>query len=208
MARLSFIRDAALPGLLCVVICGGAAAASDDGHSRGPTILMATMVEGDNVVVQPAALEALSRVGTNLAGKPKGKPNGKLAGMSSGPKTPSAKNSSQFLGTGFRAQRHGGEVRLRTSTAVKLEPRANKKNAAVFVLKGCRAGRRNDRFPLDTRYFDSAVTRVSVRQRGADLEVVVALRGPVTPLTRQEEDPSGNSVWVLEFPAATVALSP
>ncbi|MEO5767084.1 MAG: AMIN domain-containing protein [Polyangia bacterium] len=181
---------------------------------------MATMVEGDNVVVQPAALEALSRVGTNLAGKPKGKPkgnpkgnpngkpNGMSAAMSRGPKTPPAKNSSQFLGTGFRSQRHGGEVRLRTSTAVKLEPRANKKNAAVFVLKGCRAGRRNDRFPLDTRYFDSAVTRVSVRQRGADLEVVVALRGPVTPLTRQEEDPSGNSVWVLEFPAATVALSP
>ena len=64
------------------------------------------------------------------------------------------------------------------------------------------------RFPRDTRYFDAAVTRVSVRQRGADLEVVVALRGPVPPLTRQEEDPTGNSVWVLEFPAATVALSP
>jgi hypothetical protein len=193
VARLSFIPDAALPGLLYVVICGGTAAAGEAGRPRGPTILMATMVEADKVVVQPAALEALARVGTNLAG-PKA--------------APSSKNSAQLLRTGFRAQQHAGQVRLQTSTAVKLEPRANQKNAAVFVLRGCRAGRRNDRRPLDTRYFDSAVTRVSLRQRGPDLEVVVVLRGPVTPLTRQEEGPSGSSVWVLDFPAATMAVTP
>jgi hypothetical protein len=107
----------------------------------------------------------------------------------------------ELLWTGFRMKREGGEVLIQTSAAVELETRATKEGA-VFVFKRCRAIRRTDQLPLDTRYFDSPVTRISVKQRAHDLEVSIALRQPVTAIPRKEPGPRGSWFWVFEFPGA------
>ncbi|MES1165688.1 MAG: hypothetical protein ABUR63_08025 [Verrucomicrobiota bacterium] len=108
----------------------------------------------------------------------------------------------RLLWTGFRAGAGGGQVLIQTSGAVELETRAGAaKGDSVFLLKRCRAGRRIDQLPLDTRFFQSPVTGVSVRPRGVDLEVTVTLRETVSAAQHKEAGPDGSSFWVLEFPA-------
>lgn len=110
----------------------------------------------------------------------------------------------QVLWTGFRAQKKDSEVLIQTSGAVDLESTTTAGNAAaVFVLKKCRAPRRTDRLPLETRFFDSPITRVAVKQRGRDVQVTVSLRGAVAAATRKEAGPGGSWFWVLRFPPAT-----
>lgn len=150
----------------------------------------------DGVVIAPAGLDALTKVGTTKAGARVGVPRPR--------ERPQPRGSAPLLmRTGFRAKDRGGEVSLQTSGAVELQTTrpGGSDNKAVFLLKRCRTSRRTDRLPLDTQFFSSSVTRVSLRQRGPDLEVAVNLRAPVTPVTREEPGPSGSSVWVLEFPA-------
>lgn len=142
-----------------------------------------------DVVIRAAALEALGKVGKLPARRP------------AGPR------HSRLVRTGFRADKDKGVVLIHTSSPVALKVARESGNqfgpdAAVFILKGCSSTRRTDRLPLDTRYFNSSVTRVAVRRRGADLEVEVTLRAPVTAVTRQEAGPSGSGLWVLEFPAS------
>jgi hypothetical protein len=111
-----------------------------------------------------------------------------------------------LLWTGFRANHDGGEVLIQTSNAIEIEPEPGVgHDTVVFVLKRCRALRRTDRLPLETRYFDSPVTRVSVVRRGADLRIVVSLRQSVAAATRKEVGPDGSWFWVLQFPSAPAA---
>jgi len=112
--------------------------------------------------------------------------------------------SAHLLWTGFRAQHDGGEVLVQTSSEVELETRESN-DGPVFVLKGCRVLRRTDELPLETRFFSSPVTRVSVKQRAGDLEIAVSLRQAVTAVPRKEAGPDGSWFWVLAFPAAADA---
>jgi len=116
----------------------------------------------------------------------------------------------ELLWTGFHATREGGEISIQTSAPVALEPIDLARTIvptlpigpgeAMFVIKHCRAIRRTDRLPLETRFFDSPVTRVSVTRRGGDLRLVVSLRRAVNVVTHKEPGPAGSWFWVLTFP--------
>jgi hypothetical protein len=111
----------------------------------------------------------------------------------------------RLLWTGFRATPEGGEVLIQTSAAVELEQRpgvSESGDSSLFVLKHCRSGRRVDQLPLDTRFFRSPVTGVSVRARASDLEIAVALRQRVAAAPRKEAGPGGSWFWVIRFSAA------
>jgi hypothetical protein len=121
----------------------------------------------------------------------------------------------QLLWTGFRANSSAGEVLIQTSTEVELAAApVSTKDGTVFIFKGCRSTRRTDQLPLETQFFASPVTRVSVKQRAGNLEVAVSLRQPVTVVSRKEAGPGGSWFWVLEFPApadsrpTTAAVTP
>jgi hypothetical protein len=129
----------------------------------------------------------------------------------------------QLLWTGFRNRppargiAAGSEVLLQISGDVKLETRpSTAPGRSVFVLRKCHALRRTDRLPLETRFFDSPVTRVAIKQRGGDLEIEIALRQPATATSRKEVGPGGSSFWVLDFardsqstaPTTTAAATP
>lgn len=124
--------------------------------------------------------------------------------------TAKAAPAAHLLSTGFRAKPGGGgvEVILKTSSEVELAaPSRRGRDAVSFILRECRAVRRNDRLALDTRYFRSPVTRVAVKQRRRDLEVAISLRSSVTPLPRKEPGPDGTWFWILEFPAAPARVT-
>lgn len=106
-----------------------------------------------------------------------------------------------FLRSGFRVTSAGSEVVLQTSAEVELDTRGTQA-APSFVLRRCRALRANDRRPLDTRYFATAVTSVAVRQRGRDLVVRVTLREPADATPRKERGPGETWSWIVAFAAA------
>lgn len=113
-------------------------------------------------------------------------------------------HGARLLGTAFHSKGGVGEVVIQTSGDVELEAHGDG-TTPVFIVKDCRIVRANDRRPLDTRFFDSPVTGVSVRARGRDLEVSVSLRQPVVATTRKERGPGNTWYWVLSFPPATAA---
>ena len=114
--------------------------------------------------------------------------------------------AARLLGTEFHSKGGAGEIVIHTSGEVELETRAEGA-APVFVLRHCRALRPNDRRPLDTRYFDSPVTGITVKRRGRDLQLTVLLRGaPVAPpRPRKEHGPGGTWYWILSFPPIVTA---
>lgn len=112
-----------------------------------------------------------------------------------------AKGAPRLLWTGFRSLPggRGAEVWLQTSAAVEVEVLPDPEGA-VLRLKDCRnVERRTDGLPLETRYFASAVSRVTVARHGRHLDVRVTLKAPGTPTGRQEAGPEGSQFWVFSF---------
>lgn len=120
------------------------------------------------------------------------------------PRGPVSQRTARLLGTAFRARGGAGEIVIQTSGEVELEAR-NDGAQPLFVLKRCRALRPNDRRPLDTRFFDSPVTGVTLRRRGADLQISVSLRAQSTTSPRKEHGPGNTWYWILSFPPGTTA---
>ena len=112
--------------------------------------------------------------------------------------------AARLLGTAFHTRGGTGEIVIQTSGEVELETR-DEGISAVFILKHCRALRPNDRRPLDTRFFDSPVTGITLRRRGADLRITVSLRGPSATVPRKKQGPGDSWYWILSFPPVTTA---
>lgn len=140
---------------------------------------------------------ASAQVGTNRHG---------AGATAAATRSPHAVEAS-VLGTAFRARQGGGEVVIQTSSEVVLEALGGGAAAAsnTFVLRRCRILRSNDRRPLDTRFFDSPVTGVSVKERGPDVEIDVAVRGQSVATPRRERGPGRTWYWVLSFAPTTTS---
>ena len=109
-------------------------------------------------------------------------------------------SSARLMSTGFRLTKDGGsEIVIQTSAEVTLEERSTAAGS-VFVVKNCRVQRSNDRRPLDTRFFDSPVTGVTLKEHGGDLEINVALRGSATATPHKEHGPGNSWYWILDVP--------
>jgi hypothetical protein len=113
----------------------------------------------------------------------------------------------RLISTGFRLTEGGSEIVIQTSAEVTLEARATQAGS-VFVVKNCRILRSNDRRPLDTRFFDSPVTGVTLKEHGGDLEINVTLRGAATATPHKERGPGNTWYWILDVPGRDVAHRP
>jgi hypothetical protein len=106
---------------------------------------------------------------------------------------------------------HGAEIWLQTSGSVEAETLAQPAGA-ILRLKSCRSTlRRTDALPLETRYFASSVSRVTVERHGHDLDVRVGMQGPggpTLPASRREAGPDGSFFWVFSFTAPHATPSP
>ncbi|HEX2660482.1 MAG TPA: AMIN domain-containing protein [Polyangia bacterium] len=119
-----------------------------------------------------------------------------------------AASSARLLSTGFRMTKEGNsQIVMQTSTEVTLEQRATS-DGSVFVVKNCRVQRSNDRRPLDTRFFDSPVTGVTLKEHGGDLEINVALRASATATPHKEPGPGNTWYWILDVPGTRRASAP
>ena len=70
----------------------------------------------------------------------------------------------------------------------------------IVHLRGAGIPIPTNRLPLDTRFFDSPVTGVTLKEHGGDLEISVALRGAATATPRKERGPGNSWYWILDVP--------
>jgi len=70
----------------------------------------------------------------------------------------------------------------------------------TYVLKGARAGRRNNTNPLVTVHFNTPVTSARLVPHGQDLWFVVQLRAKVQPAVTMDAAKDGSAVMRIEMP--------
>jgi hypothetical protein len=74
----------------------------------------------------------------------------------------------------------------------------------VIVLHGLRIPDRQTRRPLDTRYFNTPVTRCYLERRGRhDVAFVLDLRADVVPTVTTERGPDGYTFFYVSFPSGS-----
>lgn len=127
------------------------------------------------------------------------------------PRSQAARKSSGRLLTwpGFQMLPGGGSrVFVQTSRKPHYETK-RKKDRVELLLEGTRIHLRNNRRPLETRFFDTPVLQVKVERRGRDLAVVVHLREEATAKVHDEPAPEGDFHFVyVDFPARSGARTP
>ena len=116
------------------------------------------------------------------------------------PRAPSPGGNLLMTWPGFQ-QRPDGASRffLQTTAAVQIEQR-EEQGRFVVILKNTGLHLRNNRRPLETRYFNTPVSKAGIERRGRDLAFVLELRGGVTPVVSQEVASNGYNFIYLEFP--------
>ncbi|MFW5877060.1 MAG: AMIN domain-containing protein [Myxococcota bacterium] len=120
------------------------------------------------------------------------------------PRSKRARKSRVHLMTwpGFQ-MRSGGGSRVFVQTSREPEFETERKSGRfVVVLEKTRVHLRNNRRTLETRYFNTPVTRVKVKKRGEDLAIVLELRAEVRPKVTTKADPKGPFHYVIvDLPA-------
>lgn len=74
-------------------------------------------------------------------------------------------------------------------------------NQVVMVLKRAQIAGRNNRRPLETRFFNTPVTRAYLKKRGTDTVLILELRSNALPVVGTEQASSGYFFVFLDFPA-------
>jgi len=119
------------------------------------------------------------------------------------PRAPTPGGSLLMTWPGFQ-QRPDGASRffLQTTAQVQVEQR-NEQDRFVLVMRNTGLHLRNNRRPLETRYFNTPVRQASIERRGRDLAFVLDLRAPVTPVVSQEVAQTGYNFVYIELPAGS-----
>ncbi|HEY2903204.1 MAG TPA: AMIN domain-containing protein [Polyangia bacterium] len=108
--------------------------------------------------------------------------------------------------TGFQMHGDGSRVYLQATNDVEVSVTAGKEGLTVTV-HDCRLRVRNGGRPMDTRFFQTPVKSVSLRQQKKDVAVLIALKEPVDVVPRKESGPNGSQFWVLDFPSGKSLLA-
>ena len=123
------------------------------------------------------------------------------------PMTWAKKGPARVVWTGFQMSGGGSRVYLQATAEVEVSV-ASSKDGMTVTVHDCRLHVRNGRRPLDTRFFRTPVSSVSLAQRKKDVELLIGLSQPVGDVVpRKEAGPNGSQFWVLDFPPAKEILA-
>ena len=132
---------------------------------------------------------------------------------------PAGKGPATITWPGFQ-MRADGSSRVFVQSSAQLEPEVKASEGKLLVhLPGARVVADNNRLPLETRFFNTPVTRVSLSLDRSGATLVLDLRASVTPQISSERGstgywftyidlPKGNFVAAAAAPAAGPAMAP
>lgn len=167
--------------------------------SAGFVTLASGAVRADEIApVLPGAGEAVQPSPSGYGGVTPG-----AAGSNPLPQPPPG-SSPYLIWTGFQPTAAGSRVFFQTTAPVEFEMNPGRvskgKSTLTVTLRGCRIHMANNRRKLDTRAFPTPVQSVFAKQRGKNVEMIIALREDATATSGTEAGPNGSAFVVLNFP--------
>ncbi len=135
------------------------------------------------------------------------RPVGSYAGVTPGsgnlpPRAPAQPGASQLMTWPGFQERPDGASRffVQTTQPVTHEMR-REQGRVVILLRNTQLHLRNNRRPLETRYFNTPVSRARIERRGHDLAFVLEMRADVTPSVSEQPAENGYHYLFVEFPS-------
>lgn len=213
MFRIEAIRACALflCGLSCLTYASSGACAQDgaDEERDGPA-----PIDSTQSISAGADAEIYDRVGSRSNAAPApgnpGHASGTYTGVVPGSANPApaaahaeraVKGAPTITWPGFQ-MRPDGSSRVFIQSTAPLEPKVLTTDNGKFELQlpRARVAEKTNRLPLDTRFFNTPVTKVSVSVARSGAVVQLDLRASVTPQISTDTSPNGYFFTYIELP--------
>jgi hypothetical protein len=133
-------------------------------------------------------------------------PAGTYTGVAPGSGTPAvpivpSKNPATITWPGFQMRPDGtSRVFIQSTTALDPQPLPTTPGKYLIRLPGARVSGETNRLPLDTRFFNTPVTRVSVSVHRDGTQLLLDLRAEVTPQISSERGAGGFYFTYIDLP--------
>jgi hypothetical protein len=147
---------------------------------------------------------------TEQPGHPLGTYAGVVPGASAAPAVPVAKTESKAMITwpGFQMRQDGtSRVFIQSTTALTPQPTAAGPRFSVY-LPGAKVAGNTNRLPLETRFFNTPVSRVNIEVQRDGVTLVLDLRAEVSPVVSSERGPAGYYFLYIDLPKGTFVKTP
>jgi hypothetical protein len=135
---------------------------------------------------------------------------GVVPGASSAPAVPVAKTETKPVITwpGFQMRQDGtSRVFIQSTTALTPQPSAAGSRFSVY-LPGAKVAGNTNRLPLETRYFNTPVSRVNIEVQREGVTLVLDLRAEITPVVSSDRGPTGYYFLYIDLPKGTFVKNP
>jgi hypothetical protein len=191
-------------GVCCVcVLAASSGALAQDYDGPAPVNTTASLSAGadEDIQLQPRNAPVL-KTEQQQTGHPLGTYAGVVPGASAAPAVPVAKSETKAMITwpGFQMRQDGtSRVFIQSTTALTPQPSAAGPRFSVH-LPGAKVAGNTNKLPLETRFFNTPVSRVNLEVQRDGVTLVLDLRAEVSPIVSSERGPTGYYFLYIDLP--------
>ena len=153
-------------------------------------------------------------INATAVNEPEGHPLGSYAGVVPGASTPPAvpvargETKPVITWPGFQMRQDGtSRVFIQSTTA--LTPQSSSEGARFTVfLPGAKVAGNTNRLPLETRFFNTPVSRVNIEVQRGGVSLVLDMRAEISPIVSSERGPAGYYFLYIDLPKGSFVKTP
>jgi hypothetical protein len=194
---------------LCCVLAATSSGHAQDYDGPAPVNTTASLSAGadEDIQIQPrnAAI-----VHTDQPEHPLGTYAGVVPGANAAPAVPVGKTETKPVITwpGFQMRQDGtSRVFIQSTTPLTPQPSAAGPRFSVY-LPGAKVAGNTNKLPLETRFFNTPVSRVNIEQQRDGVTLVLDLRAEVSPVVSSERGPTGYYFLYIDLPKGSFVKTP
>lgn len=193
----------------CCVLAAVSGGSAQEFDGPAPVNTTASLSAGadEDIQLQPRNSPIVK---PELQGHALGTYAGVVPGESGAPAVPVAKTETKPMITwpGFQMRQDGtSRVFIQSTTALTPQPSAAPQRFSVF-LPGAKIAGNTNKLPLETRFFNTPVSRVNIEQQRDGVTLVLDMRADVAPVVSSERGPTGYYFLYIDLPKGTYTKNP
>jgi hypothetical protein len=192
----------------CVLAATSGGSAQDfDGPAPVNTSASLSAGAGEDIQLEPRNAPLIKQ---ELEGHPLGTYAGVVPGSSGSPAVPVAKSETKPVITwpGFQMRQDGtSRVFIQSTSALTPQPSAAGLRFSVH-LPGAKVAGNTNKLPLETRFFNTPVSRVNIEQQRDGVTLVLDLRAEISPVVSSERGPTGYYFLYIDLPKGSFVKNP
>jgi hypothetical protein len=194
---------------VCCVLAAASGGRAQEYDGPAPVNTTASLSAGadEDIQIQPRNSQL---VHSDQPEHPLGTYAGVVPGASATPAVPVAKTETKPMITwpGFQMRPDGtSRVFIQSTTALSPQPSAAGPKFSVH-LPGAKIAGNTNKLPLETRFFNTPVSRVNIEQQRDGVTLVLDLRAEVSPVVSSERGPTGYYFLYIDLPKGTFVKTP